>query len=80
MILDYLDVTVGIKLKFSKHIKELVKLSICCVISADCSKISLLSPFKTVTRNQLDYSYIIYDQVHNSSFHEELESIQHDFV
>ena len=41
-------------------------------------RISLLTLFKTVTRNQLDYSNIIYDQVHNSSFHEKLESIQHD--
>ena len=38
MIPNYLGVTLGIKLNFPKHIKELVKPWICCVISAECAK------------------------------------------
>ena len=37
---------------------------------------ALLTPYKCFIRPHLDYGDIIYDQVYNLSFHQELESIQ----
>ena len=35
---------------------------------------SLITIYKTFIRSQLDYADVIYDQAHNSSFHEKLKS------
>ena len=39
---------------------------------------SLLTIYKTFLRSLLDYAGIIYDQGHNSAFHDKLESTQYD--
>ena len=39
---------------------------------------SLLTIYKTFVWSRLDYADIIYDQVYNSAFHDELESIHYN--
>ena len=39
---------------------------------------SLLTIYKIFIRSQLNCADVIYDQAYNSSFHEKLESLQHN--
>ena len=39
---------------------------------------ALITSFKAFVRSQLDYGDITYNQVHNTSFHQKLESLQYN--
>ena len=64
---------VAFAIQFARHPGPTV-----CEVRKFYFRVSLLTMYKTFIRSQLDYADVIYDQAYNSSFHEKLESLQHN--
>ena len=78
-----LGLTLDIKLNFSEQRKSIIKkisktMGLLCKFQQILPRLSLPTIYKTFIRSRLDYADIIYDQAHNSAFHDKLESIQYN--
>ena len=72
-----------IKLNFQGNLKNILKkvnktIGLLCRLHNALPRLSLLTIYKSFIRPHLDYGDIIYDQAYNVSFHQKLESIQHN--
>ena len=79
----HLGLTLDIKLNFSEQRKSIIKkisktMGLLCKFQQILPRSSLPTIYKTFIRSQLDYADIIYDQAHNSAFHDKLESFQYN--
>ena len=78
----HLGLTLDMKLNFSEHIKSITNKNskstgLLRKFQQILPRSSLLTIYETFIRSRLDYA-IIYDQAYNSTFHDELESIQYN--
>ena len=69
------------KLDFNLHLKNIQNkanktIGLLCKLQNTFPRISLITIFKSFTRPHLDYGGIIYDRAYNTSFHQNIESIQ----
>ena len=78
----HLDIILDTLLSFEKHLETVL-----CIINKTISLIhksqnllprtALVTLYKAFVRPHFDYGDIIYDQAHNASFHQKLESLQY---
>ena len=78
----HLGLTLGVKLNFVEHIKNITQkinktIDLLRRLPQNLPRLSLLTIYKTFLRSQLDNAGFIYDQGYNFSFHEKLEYL-HD--
>ena len=71
------------KLDFSLHLKNLQNMvnktiGILRNLQDTLPRTSLITVFKSFIRPHLDYGDIIYDRAYNTSFHQNIESIQYN--
>ena len=76
MILDVkLDFQVHLKHIYSKFNKTICLLR---TLHNTLPRLPLLTNYKSFIRPHLDYVDIIYDQAYTASFHQKIESVQHN--
>ena len=67
------------KLDFSLHLKNVQnKVNKTIGLLRKLPRTSLITIFKSFIRPHLDYGDIIYDRAYNTSFHQNIESIQYN--
>ena len=71
------------KLNFQEHLnnvlsKENKTIGLLRKLQAFLPRQSLVTVYKAFIRPNLDYGDIIYDQTYNDSFHQNMESVQHN--
>ena len=79
----HLGLTLGVKLNFVEHIKNITQkinkaIDLLRRFPPNLPRLSLLTIYKTFLRSQLGNADFIYDQGYNFSFHEKLESLPHN--
>ena len=80
---NYLRLTLDSKLNFLDQLRNTTRkisttLGLLCWFQSILSGSSLLTTYRAFIRSQLDYSDVIYGQDYHHSFHENLESIDHN--
>ena len=71
------------RLDFNLHLKNVQKkvdktIGLLCKLQNTLPRTSLITIFKSFTQPILDYGDIIYDRAYNTSFHQNIESIQYN--
>ena len=70
------------KLNFGEHLGMLITVNTCIELLRKLQKClprwSVVTIYKSFIRPNLDYADVIFDQVHNKSFHESLRSLQYN--
>ena len=79
----YLEMVLGTKLDFSLHLKNVQNkvnktIGLLNKLQDTLPRTSLITIFKLFIRSHLDYGDIIYDRACNTSFHQNIESIQYN--
>ena len=79
----YLGMVLGAKLDFSLHLKNVQNkvnktLGLLCKLQDTLPRTLLLTIFKSFIRPHLHYGDIIYDRAYNTSFHQNIKSIQYN--
>ena len=79
----HLGMFLDCKLNFEEHLKTIVNkinktIGLLCKFQNFLPRKALLTIYKPFIRPHLDYGDIIYDQTYNASFHQRLESLQHN--
>ena len=72
-----------VKLTFEEHLKNVFNrtnkaIGLIQKLSNLLPRQALITIYKAFVRPHLDYSYVLYDQVFNNSFHERMKSIQYN--
>ena len=78
-----LEMILNTKLDFSLHLKNVQNkvnktIGLLCKLQDTLPRTSLIAFFKSFVRPYLDYGDIIYDRAYNTSFHQNIESIQYN--
>ena len=78
----HLGMILDSKLDFSLHLKNVQNkvnktIGLLRKLQDTLPRTSLITIFKSYIRPHLDYGDIIYDRAYNTSFHQNIESIQH---
>ena len=78
----HLRIILDTKLDFSLHLNVQNKVNktigLLCKLQDTLPRTSLITIFKSFIRPHLDYGDIIYDRAYNTSFHQNIESIQYN--
>ena len=79
----HLGMILDTKLDFSLHLKNVQNkvnktIGLLCKLQDTLPRISLITIFKSFIRPHLDYGDIIYDRAYNTSFHQNIKSIQYN--
>ena len=79
----HLGMILDTKLDFSLHLKNVQSkvnktIGLLPKLQDTLPRTSLITIFKSFVRSHLDYGDIIYDRVYNTSFHQNIESIQYN--
>ena len=83
MVLDpKLDFRIRIRIRFSLHLKNVQNkvnktIGLLRKLQDTLPRTSLIIIFKSLIRSHLDYGDIIYDRAYNTSFHQNMESLQY---
>ena len=80
---NHLGTMLDTKLDFSLHLKNVQNkvnktIGLLCKLQDTLPRTSLITIFKSFIRSHLDYGDIIYDRAYNTSFHQNIESIQYN--
>ena len=80
---NHLGTMLDTKLDFSLHLKNVQNkvnktIGLLCKLQDTLPRTSLITIFKSFIRPHLDYGDIIYDRAYNTSFHQNIESIQYN--
>ena len=80
---NHLGTMLDTKLDFSLHLKNVQNkvnktIGLLCKLQDTLPRTSLITIFKSFIRSHLDYGDIIYDRACNTSFHQNIESIQYN--
>ena len=79
----HLRMVLDTELDFSLHLKNVQNkvnktIGLLCKLQDTLPRTSLITIFKSFIRPHLDYGDIIYDRAYNTSFHQNIESIQYN--
>ena len=79
----HLGMILGAKLDFILHLKNVQNkvnktIGLLCKLQGTLLRTSLITIFKSFIRSHLDYGDIIYDQAYNTSFYQNIESVQYN--
>ena len=79
----HLGMILDTKLDFSLHLKNVQNkvnktIGLLCKLQDTLPRTSLITIFKSFIRPRLDYGDLIYDRTYNTSFHQNIESIQYN--
>ena len=77
----YLGIILDTWLSFEKHLQTVLckinkTISLICKLQNLLPGTALITLYKNVVRLYLDYGCVIFDQAHNTSFHQKFESLQ----
>ena len=80
---NHLGMILDTKLDFSLHLKNVQSklnktIGLLRKLQNSLTRTSLITIFKSFIRPHLDYGDIIYDRAYNTSFHQNIESIQYN--
>ena len=79
----HLGMVLDTRLDFNLHLKNVQNkvnktIGLLCKLKNTLPRTSLITIFKSFIRPHLDYGDIIYDRAYNTSFHQNIESIQYN--
>ena len=79
----HLGIILDTRLSFEKHLETVLckinkTIGLICKLQTLLPRTALITLYKPFVPPHLDYGDIIYDQAHNASFHQKLESLQYN--